>query len=87
MLVSNVAEVPQASSAGLHAAAAGPQLWEIAWADALGHMQALQFEAGLPARAFIAKQTQRWSLAAAGRGSQPPLSQAAYAGDLTPFMP
>lgn len=60
------------------------QAWDIAWADEFGHMRRLAFEAGLPARAFIAKQTQHWAAAASVRGAeQPTLSEAAFAGELT----
>lgn len=46
-------------------------------------MRRLAFEAGLPARAFIAKQTQRWAAAAAARDApQQPLVQTAYAGNV-----
>jgi hypothetical protein len=57
------------------------QAWDVAWADEHGHMRRLAFEAGLPARAFIAKQTQRWAAAAAAPDApQQPLAQAAFAG-------
>lgn len=55
----------------------------MAWADEYGHMRRLAFEAGLPARAFIAKQMQRWAAAAVARDApQQPLAQAAYAGTM-----
>lgn len=60
------------------------QAWDVAWADEYGHMRRLAFEAGLPARAFIAKQTQRWAAAAAALDApQQPLVQTAYAGALS----
>lgn len=31
----------------------GARLWDIAWADNMGHMRRLQFEADLPVQAFI----------------------------------
>lgn len=58
------------------------QAWDVAWADEFGHMRRLAFEAGLPARAFVAKQTQQWAAAAAAAHDSPqqPLAHAAYAG-------
>lgn len=75
-----------ASSQRWRTPALGPeaQTWDIAWADAAGQMQRLQFEAMPAARAFIAKQVQQWSAAATASATStapnPPLSQTAFDG-------
>lgn len=56
------------------------RLWDIAWADNFGHMRRLQFEAHLPAQAFIHAQVQSWAVSSSlPAGSQASLAATAYA--------